>query len=412
MRDSKRNDLPLYIVRPQLRAQDASNTALVGRFMENKTSKLAYVDVMRACAILMVIVLHTSQVVQGLSMVTVEITAYGQMGVQLFFVVSAYTLCLSHVRREGESHPVAKFYTRRFFRIAPLYYIAIAFYFSLHITVQLLQHGPILIYRPYTAINILANMFFVHGFYPPANDNIVPGGWSIGTEMAFYAIFPILFRLFHRQYLKGGVIRLWVLVLVGVTLNISFQEILILTTKNVIQNNSFNYYSLLNQLPVFLIGMAVFFTLQSPRSYIFDFHQKMNIIFFVVFTFLSLGLGLGLFWKNISGLVPSIIPVLSGISFIFLLEYLRKVTKLPQLLQRIGQVSYSMYVFHFVFAWTFSSILNKALVNALPPGILLIISIIVTVLLTFYVALISERLVEKNGIRWGKYVIQKLDHHF
>ena len=47
-------------------------------------------------------------------------------GVELFFVVSALTLCLSSAARSNrEALPTLNFYIRRFFRIAPMFYIAI-----------------------------------------------------------------------------------------------------------------------------------------------------------------------------------------------------------------------------------------------------------------------------------------------
>jgi peptidoglycan/LPS O-acetylase OafA/YrhL len=87
--------------------------------------KLEYIDVLRAVAILMVIFVHNSQTVNGLSTEVKSISEYGQIGVQLFFVASAYTLCFSQTKRRQDKFPLRSFFLRRFFRIAPLYYFAI-----------------------------------------------------------------------------------------------------------------------------------------------------------------------------------------------------------------------------------------------------------------------------------------------
>ena len=154
------------------------------------SSKYAFVDALRGIAVLLVILTHTAQPITGLPGALDALAKYGQTGVQLFFVASAYTLCLSFARRSQEPRPVASFYLRRLFRIAPLYIVGIATYCALHL---LRQGGGEAVLAPYTPANVAANLFFVHGFVPAANNNIVPGGWSIGTEMAFYALFPLLF---------------------------------------------------------------------------------------------------------------------------------------------------------------------------------------------------------------------------
>lgn len=149
---------------------------------------LPWIDALRGLAILMVLANHVALVVPGLSAPVQALARFGQMGVQLFFVASAYTLCLSwQQRRAEEPQPVLRFLLRRLFRIAPLYWFGITLFALLH-ALQTGGHPA----DPYTAANLLANAAFVHGFVPGAQNGIVPGGWSIGTEMAFYAAFPLL----------------------------------------------------------------------------------------------------------------------------------------------------------------------------------------------------------------------------
>jgi peptidoglycan/LPS O-acetylase OafA/YrhL len=44
-------------------------------------------------------------------------------GIPLFFIISASTLYLSLDSKAGEGKRFTKFYLRRFFRIAPLFYV-------------------------------------------------------------------------------------------------------------------------------------------------------------------------------------------------------------------------------------------------------------------------------------------------
>ncbi len=102
-------------------------------------------------------------------------------GVTLFFVLSAYTLCLSlGQKKDAEAHPLRNYFLRRGFRIIPLYYIAIFV-----ILIANINHP--------SASSLAANFLFIHGFSPYWINSTVPGGWSVGIEVIFYLIFPLIF---------------------------------------------------------------------------------------------------------------------------------------------------------------------------------------------------------------------------
>lgn len=220
--------------------------------------KLNCIDSIRGIAILMVILTHTGQSVAGLSVPVQYLAAYGQMGVQLFFIASAYTLCLSATTRRGEQHRIRKYAIRRFFRIAPVYYAGIALYFLVGAVSNQAEAHRFIPGEQYTPMNILANVLFIHGFVPEANNVVVPGGWSIGTEVAFYVLFPALFSMMSRQRSFGIVQGIRSLAVVM----IFSQAVLVLVCRVTglpMQNNSFLYYNLVVQLPVFILGMSLFF---------------------------------------------------------------------------------------------------------------------------------------------------------
>ena len=81
---------------------------------------LPWIDALRGLAILMVLANHVALVIPGLSAPVLALARFGQMGVQLFFVASAFTLCLSwQQRRHDEPLPVQRFLLRRVFRRGP-----------------------------------------------------------------------------------------------------------------------------------------------------------------------------------------------------------------------------------------------------------------------------------------------------
>lgn len=135
--------------------------------------KFQFVDSIRGIAILMVILVHTVFFIGNLNYITVALANYAQMGVQLFFVASAYTLCLSNKARKEETNSSFNYFIRRYFRIAPIYYLGIILYFSLaFLKFKLTGNSEDL--DNYSLKKIASNILFIHGFYSPANNVIVP----------------------------------------------------------------------------------------------------------------------------------------------------------------------------------------------------------------------------------------------
>jgi peptidoglycan/LPS O-acetylase OafA/YrhL len=371
------------------------------RAVEKLDEKLDYIDILRGIAILMVMLVHTSQAVNGVSQLVGDIDRYGQMGVQLFFVASAYTLCFSRIKRAEEKQPLRSFWIRRFFRIAPLYYVAIIAYFLAESNMHILA----LIKLPYSLYNfetIAANILFIHGFVLSANNNIVPGGWSIGTEMAFYLLFPFLFSLCDRACKQYGIISLYGLVGISMLLNIAIQLALQYFFAISLHDNSFIYYNLINQLPVFLLGMTIFFHhhYQIP----IQLPMPLQIAIFIVVTIA----GMILLPSKQYWLVATFLPVIAGSSFVFLLNIFRELKYSNTFLTEIGRVSYSMYIFHFMFAWYLVPGIGLTLKKGILPELLLVCSIVLVTRFTFAVAKLSQKYIETPGIWVGKTLISKL----
>jgi peptidoglycan/LPS O-acetylase OafA/YrhL len=150
--------------------------------------RYAHLDALRGLAILGVMLVHSGFTEQAPHFLH-PLLYSGARGVQLFFVVSAFTLLSSwNVRADrGEPETYASFLTRRFFRLAPMYYIGLGltFYHS--------GFGP----RGSAPDgigwgHILSNIFFVHSWWPTAINSVVDGGWSIGDEMMFYLAVPLI----------------------------------------------------------------------------------------------------------------------------------------------------------------------------------------------------------------------------
>src|SRR5258708_40074536 len=129
-----------------------------------------------------VLVYHVELTVPKPGWLLSQLAGFGAQGVQLFFVVSAMTLMMSwNARRDG---PV-RFWLRRLFRIAPMFWVAIVIHEGVNASGLYRWHDN-------NPGDILLAAVFLHGWSLPAMNHVVPGGWTVGAEMMFYAVFPLL----------------------------------------------------------------------------------------------------------------------------------------------------------------------------------------------------------------------------
>ena len=146
-----------------------------------------YIDALRGLAIALVFVVHAGGRA-GVDGVLKKVVSTGQYGVQLFFVISAFTIFLTLDRRQGrEANLVQNFFIRRLFRILPVYWFGMVFYTILYgMESRSLLPGPEL-------WHFVPNFFLVNLLHPDAMSSVVPGGWSISCEVLFYCMVPPLF---------------------------------------------------------------------------------------------------------------------------------------------------------------------------------------------------------------------------
>lgn len=227
------------------------------------TSKphLKHIDCLRGYAVLMVITVHLGYSIEGLPYPVARFTSLGWYGVQLFFLMSAFTLLNSwraEVHRDGAAS-AKNFYVRRFLRIAPAYYIAAVLYSFV---------------RPDFRFNLgqlAAALSFTNSWHPSTMPTVadrwmvVPGGWSIGVEFSFYAIFPLWAAAITT--LRRSLLSVAGAIVLGLLGNMLAVHYLAPNTSQVALGN-FLYFWLPNQLSVFMLGMTLYYLIgdSSPRS--------------------------------------------------------------------------------------------------------------------------------------------------
>lgn len=351
-------------------------------------SRYAWIDALRGIAILMVISVHTAHGLKGYESPLSAIYGYGGYGVQLFFVASAMTLCMSMQKNYGTENWISKYAIRRYFRIAPMYYSGILFYFFWSFIKNYINNGTIEPMPQYTAFNISLNFLFLHGFFPAAYNDVVPGGWSIAVEMMFYVIFPAIFKLYLKS--KNRIILTTILIFSCLGM-VSLVQI---NLHNTTANSDFLYFNFSNQIHVFIIGILGFYLLPVLSTF-----RTWKLIVGII-TFWLVGNGLS-DWHIFNSRFYALAFYAS--SFVGLAALISQIKfGSDNILVQIGQRSFSMYVIHFSFMniidYGFNNKLNLLSGN---PTAKALFHLTVAITLTYLTSGITKRWIEDKFISMG-----------
>lgn len=289
--------------------------------------QLKYIDSLRGIAILGVIIVHTSQ--WGASIYTHGVLLYpsfinrlfeqGARGVQLFYVVSAFTLFLSYyTRKQGNKYNIWDYAIRRVFRVVPLYWIGILFF---GVLTPLILNSNIQL----SPVSLISNLSLLNSLWPA--EVIVPGGWTISVEILFYALLPLLYKYIKNT--NHAVFFTLVATIISIFYNFTFFHFFEKTREL----EYFIFTSFPNQLPLFGFGIIAFFTFYK-KDYKVD-----PLLIFTISVMLVLQLTLIRFIPNhIMFGFPFLLLVISGGS-IYLLK--------SDVLAFLGKISFSAYFVHF-----------------------------------------------------------------
>lgn len=360
------------------------------------------IDCLRGVAALMVVAVH----VIGSSEVCSEFLhttgQFGQLGVQLFFVLSAYTLSNSLSNSLGKGtisltrSKYLSFMIKRYFRIAPLFYFGLAIYFLFRIYI-----GGTL---QYSFLSISSNVLLLHGLYlTPLASNAVPGGWTIGAEFIFYLIFPFIFIwvrgkpkrfafLASASVLFAVLAAIIVYVIAGKPFNIT--------------NNGQMYMAISTQFPCFVTGMFAYYIIDHKTRSILK-SSYLNLFFSIITATFVVNFWLSNYLQSIKYLL---IPSISGLCFFFLLCGLLQLRpKWPSIFPEIGKRSYSIYIVHFVFVYLLARYIPAELADRGVNGDLAtIISFASITSITFILAGYTFKFIEKPFIDIGHSLSKNL----
>lgn len=307
---------------------------------------------------------------------------HGYLSVDLFFALSGFVLCVASYNLFSEQISVPdykKFIYKRFFRLFPLY-----------ICLTLLYDVSV---NPSGIINLLLNLTLLQGIVPAHSGSIIPPGWSLTNEWVVCFFFP--FFLFYALKIKR---KAWLLIILS---------LVFLLLISMVRAHAINWsnYSFLKKVKGFypMVGYT-----RGPASFLRTMASFMLGIFsFIIYRFYNnkepylkyagyvvIPLFALLFISNSDILIILLLPVL--------ILYITQANFLNSLLSSkpvhfTGQISYSLYLNHFLFINTYSKVLELVKIKSD------LFSLSYILVSTFAFSVVTYYLIEKPGIALFKY---------
>jgi peptidoglycan/LPS O-acetylase OafA/YrhL len=200
-------------------------SSIYNKFRRITTNQLYFpeIDGIRFVAIMLVLLFHAHGYFRGKATMAFadDPNAYswlntflsnGDRGVELFFVLSGFILCLPfahHYVNHGKKVILKRYYLRRVTRLEPPYFIAMTGIFLL----QLAMHvNPASELTP----SWLASLIYSHSLIYHHTPLLTVVAWSLEIEIQFYVLAPLLFRLLALPQLPRRVIMAGIIIIMSV----------------------------------------------------------------------------------------------------------------------------------------------------------------------------------------------------
>jgi peptidoglycan/LPS O-acetylase OafA/YrhL len=151
------------------------------------------IDVLRGVAAVSVLLYHAVALgnMGDLKFGTLEIfIRNGWMGVDLFFVISGFviTLALAKDMNIPGKRFYSRFFVRRFYRIAPLYYLTILVF------ILMLQPHLFFLSWESQVAHFGSHLLFLHNLHPSTHGSIVGPNWTVALEVQFYIFICLMIK--------------------------------------------------------------------------------------------------------------------------------------------------------------------------------------------------------------------------
>jgi len=318
-----------------------------------------------------------------------EFVSFGGSGVVLFFVVSAFSLCLTMPLHARETPDLRAFYIRRLFRIAPLFYFMI---------IASLVRDYYLYGATHSLGEILVSASFLFNLSPQGHEGgFVWALWTIGIEMVFYAIFPFLYRI------STNATEIACAILVALCISVVFKQFVSYASLLISFKETFYGFSFIRHLPIFVFGILGYYI--ASRSSEFHLTKPLGAAlvcgaFYGFYSLLNGGLNVifpdPIYWQ----------AVLYTLLLVGMFVYPAAIL-VNRFTSFLGKISYSIYLIHPTIIVLLLPVYKSIYAWALPNSVKFGISAAITASCVITVSYLTFLSIEKPGISVGRRLLKQ-----
>lgn len=330
------------------------------------------IDGLRAIAVISVIIYHLNE----------NWLSGGFLGVDIFFVISGFLITgIIITEIQQNSFSLKQFYTRRIKRIYPAFITVMALVSFIASVIFIYNDFNKLRKTIELAIAFLSNFYLglTQGYFDlSANENPVLHIWSLAVEEQYYLIFPLILILAYKKFREIKVLFIITLILFFILLATSF--IPANFYKEVLHQPNIYYLSNL-RFPELLVGslLAIYHNLSNKVQ----LSKQVNNILAILSTLLLFSC---LFLMNNDiAFIPGVTLILPCI-FTALIIHTTSQNNIVKLclsnkaIVFIGKISYSLYLYHWIFIAFAYYITGEKQINNQSIAIVIVLTIIFSVL--------------------------------
>lgn len=351
-----------------------------------KQSQLEGANAVRFYAAFTVILYHLIHLTKITPPASLEFIAkFGGYGVPLFYTLSAFVLCLGYANNLDTKHEWIKFYRRRFFRIAPLFYFMMVV-FIVDQWVRTETFVPISL--------IITSATFTFNLIPGHTAGFVSASWSIGVEMLFYAIFPVI--IIAVTNVRRAVLFFMLSCFISALWHNGFDG---MQGASISQLRG---WALPSQMQYFAAGILAYFIyinikLNPTTHRVIIFTSILSISFIIMHQSNILNFYGKLFgYESARGLIIATWAVALA-AFVIGMAFDSFSIRILTITSFLGERSFSLYLWHpFIIQTLIRCGVYQKIASHFQEGEAFIVSSILTIALVVGISMISYRYIEKN----------------
>jgi peptidoglycan/LPS O-acetylase OafA/YrhL len=286
--------------------------------------KTKFITGLRAYSSLAVVLIHYRFGIPNFSGFVNKVVGFGRFGVVSFFVLSAFTICMSVDRTEVFNFK--EYLLKRFLRIAPLYYfiLLLCFFFT--------SGNDDLFHYHQNLYSLFMHVSFLNLFDSRCINNMVGVEGTVPIEFAYYLIIPYIFFLFKKK------LKTIFPILIAALLFSLYSFQIFKSFYNKIAPELSHHLSLEKYLFIFVLGIAAYSIWRLKKQ--FNFGSWALLMHFVLLAFII--------QQNDQD--SEVYIALWIVGLIFICSGKSRFSKIifeNRYIEYLGKISYSIYLVHF-----------------------------------------------------------------